>query len=102
MVSDRRYYVYIMSSWSRVLYTGVTCDLPRRVSQHKDGWVNGFIAKYRIDRLVYFEQTPNSRAAVSREREIKGWVRRRKVQLIESVNAGWLDLASNWFPDLPD
>jgi putative endonuclease len=60
--------------------------------------VKGFSSKYRVDRLVYFEETPNSRAAVTREREIKGWIREKKCQLIESVNLAWLDLASSWFP----
>jgi putative endonuclease len=97
VVSERRYYVYIMASLSRVLYTGVTCDLTRRVYQHRCGAMAGFSSKYRVDRLVYFEETPNSCAAVSREREIKGWVREKKCRLIESINSGWVDLASDWF-----
>jgi putative endonuclease len=101
VVSSSKYYVYIMASRSRVLYCGVTNDLIRRVYQHKSGAIAGFSRKYRVKQLVYFEQTPNSRAAVAREREIKGWVREKKCRLIESANSGWLDLASSWFPELP-
>ena len=94
---DRRYYVYIMASHSRVLYIGVTSDLRRRVYQHKHGLIKGFTSKYRVTRLVYYEETPSSRAAVARERQIKGWLREKKFRLIESVNTGWDDLASSWF-----
>jgi putative endonuclease len=99
VVSDQRYYVYIMASWSRVLYTGATNDLARRVYQHKNQLISGFTSKYRLSRLVYFEETTNSRAAVAREREIKGWVREKKIRLIESVNSAWLDLSADWFPE---
>ena len=97
MGRDRSYYVYIMASHSRVLYIGTTCDLARRVYQHKAGLLKGFTSKYRITRLVYYEETPNSRGAVARERQIKGWVREKKLRLVESVNAGWVDLAEGWF-----
>jgi putative endonuclease len=90
--------VYILASTSRVLYTGVTRDLQRRVYQHRQGLVPGFTRRYRVDRLVYFEQTPSARAAFERERQLKKWSRAKKVRLIESVNAGWLDLAADWFP----
>jgi putative endonuclease len=60
MVRDRSYYVYIMASHSQVLYIGTTSDLGRRVYQHKAGLLQGFTSKYRITRLVYYEQTPNS------------------------------------------
>jgi putative endonuclease len=101
MCPDRRYFVYIMASASRVLYTGSTSDLARRVYQHRMGLLSGFTARYAVKRLVYFEDTRNSRAAVEREREIKSWRREKKVTLIESCNAGWLDLAVDWFPGLP-
>jgi len=104
MGRDRSYYVYIMASHSHVLYIGTTSDLGRRVYQHKAGLLKGFTSKYRVTRLVYYEETPNSRAAVTRERQIKGWVREKKLRLIESVNAGWVDLAEGWFqgPGQPD
>jgi putative endonuclease len=93
-----RFYVYILSSQSRVLYTGVTRDLLRRVYQHRHGLVPGFTSRYHIDRLVYFEETPSARSAFEREHQIKGWSRRKKLELVESVNAGWFDLAVDWFP----
>jgi putative endonuclease len=93
-----RFFVYILASHSRVLYTGVTRDLLRRIHQHRLGQVPGFTKRYHVTRLVYFEETPSARTAFDREHQIKGWSREKKIQLIESVNAGWLDLAENWFP----
>jgi putative endonuclease len=93
----RTYYVYIMASRSRVLYTGVTNNLTRRVSEHKRGLVSGFTRKYRIARLVYFEEFADIRDAIAREKEIKGWKRLRKISVIESRNPTWEDLAKNWF-----
>ncbi len=101
MCPDRCYYVYILSSRSGVLYTGVTRDLQRRVYQHKTGTIQGFTARFSVIRLVYFESTPDVRAAIAREKVIKGWTRERRVRLIESVNAPWLDLAADWFPGMP-
>jgi putative endonuclease len=68
------YYVYIMASRSRVLYTGVTNDLARRVYEHKRSLIAGFTNRYRITRLVYFEEFTDVRDAIAREKEIKGWV----------------------------
>ena len=101
------YYVYIMTSRSRTLYTGVTSDLGRRVSQHKLKLLPGFTALYRVDRLVYFEHHGNIRFAIQREKQIKGWTRDKKVALIKSTNPGWCDLSEGWFgkgngsPSLP-
>ena len=96
MSFDRTYYVYIMASHARTLYVGATSDLSRRVFEHKHGIISGFTRKYRVVRLVYFEGSPNSRAAITREREIKGWTREKKCRLIETINSGWEDLASSW------
>lgn len=90
-------WVYILSSNSRKLYVGVTSDLERRIYEHRNSLIPGFTSKYRIQRLVYFEQTPNSRAAIEREKQIKGWSREKKVRLIQTTNLGWLDLAADWF-----
>ena len=90
--------VYILASHSRVLYTGVTRDLIRRINQHRLGLIPGFTHQYHVNRLVYFEETPSARSAFDRERQIKGWSREKKLRLIESTNAGWLDLAADWFP----
>jgi putative endonuclease len=91
------YYVYIMASQTRVLYTGITNDLPRRVYQPKKGLIAGFTSDYHVTRLVFFERHLSSRAAVTRERQIKGWRRSKKLELIEQSNAGWIDLAADWF-----
>ncbi|HEY4688587.1 MAG TPA: GIY-YIG nuclease family protein [Anaerolineae bacterium] len=93
---NRQYYVYIMTNMSRTLYTGVTNDLVRRVYQHAHKLVPGFTSKYNITRLVYFEATPDVRWAIAREKQIKGWLRAKKITLIESVNPGWEDLSAYW------
>src|SRR3989454_5423886 len=93
----RTYYVYIMASRSRVLYTGVTNDLTRRVNEHKRGLTDGFTTKYRITRLVYFEEFADVRDAIAREKEVKGWKRSRKITLVEGRNPTWEDLARDWF-----
>ena len=93
MLTVNQYYVYIMTNKSRTLYTGVTNDLERRVYEHKQKLVPGFTAKYNITRLVYFEVTQDVQAAITREKQIKGWLRSKKIALIESVNPEWKDLS---------
>jgi putative endonuclease len=95
---DHNYYVYILSSTNGVLYVGMTHDLVRRVAQHKRRELPGFTKRYNVDRLVYFEQTHHVDAAITREKQIKGWVREKKVVLIESWNPHWVDL----YPTLVD
>jgi putative endonuclease len=92
-------FIYILASQSRVLYTGITSDLRRRVYQHKNGLIPGFTRQYAVNRLMYFESTHHIRAAIERERQIKSWRREKKLRLVESVNAGWLDLSSDWFSE---
>jgi putative endonuclease len=89
-------YVYMLASHSRVLYVGVTTDLRLRVAQHRAGSLGGFTAKYSLKRLVYFEAHDSIRAAIAREKQIKGWRREKKIRLIEQTNLGWLDLAASW------
>jgi putative endonuclease len=91
------FYVYLLASHSRRLYTGVTSDLPRRVWEHKQALQTGHTTRYRINRLVYFEATPNARAAIEREKQLKRWTRARKFRLIERDNPMWLDLSEGWF-----
>jgi putative endonuclease len=91
-----RYYVYIMSSQTRVLYIGVTNFLERRVQQHKDGVGSAFTSRYRVHRLVHYEETSDVYAALERERHLKGWTRARKVALVESMNPDWRDLSDDW------
>ena len=90
----RLYYVYILASRSRKLYVGMTNDLARRVHQHKHRLIPGYASQYNIDRLVYYELTSDVRAAIEREKELKSWVRVKKVALIEAGNPGWEDLAA--------
>jgi len=90
----RSFYVYILSNASRTLYVGVTNDLVRRVWEHKQGSVPGFTSKYHVTQLVWFEQTINIAAAVAREKQLKGWVRKEKVALVSASNPKWLDLAA--------
>jgi putative endonuclease len=97
MVMSKEYYVYIMTNKSRTLYTGVTGDLMRRVYEHKRKLVQGFTSKYNIQYLVYYESTPSVHAALAREKQIKGWLRSKKIALIESVNPEWKDLSEEWF-----
>jgi putative endonuclease len=93
----RTYYVYILASRSRSLYIGVTNDMARRLWMHRDGQVHT-TAKYRIVRLVYVETTDDVRAAIAREKQLKGWVRRKKLTLISAANPTWDDLAPSWSP----
>ena len=93
----KTYYVYIISSKLRVLYTGVTSNLEERVRLHKEKKVRGFTQKYQCDRLVYFEAFTDVRAAIAREKQIKGWRREKKLNLIESTNPRWKDLSEQWF-----
>lgn len=88
----KTYCLYIMASESGVLYTGVTNNLERRAAQHRQKLVPGFTARYNVHKLVYYELYGDIRMAIAREKQIKGWLRKRKVALIESVNPSWKDL----------
>ena len=92
----KQFYVYIMASKSRVIYTGVTNNLQQRVYEHKNKLTEGFTSKYNVNRLVYYETIPEAKAAIAREKQIKGWLREKKVALIESVNPTWQDLSEEW------
>jgi putative endonuclease len=91
------YYVYILSSRSRNLYTGVTNNITCRVAQHRFGSGGRFTSRYKIQRLEHLEPFTNPIAAIKREKEIKGWLRAKKIALIEAQNPGWIDLAEGWF-----
>jgi putative endonuclease len=93
----KRYYVYIMTNRSGTLYVGMTNDLQRRVWEHKQKLIEGFTKRYNITRLVYYEETPDVADAIAREKQIKGWLRRKKIALIESLNHGWKDLSDGWY-----
>lgn len=91
------YYVYILTNWTnRVLYTGVTNNLERRMYEHRNKLIPGFTEKYNLNKLVYFDHTTDVKAAIAREKQIKGWTRQKKINLIESVNPQWRDLTEDW------
>ncbi|MBN2145552.1 MAG: GIY-YIG nuclease family protein [Candidatus Aureabacteria bacterium] len=90
------YFVYILASKKNdALYVGVTNDLKRRVFEHKNNLVEGFSSKYNIDILVYYEQTTDIKSAIEREKYIKKWNRKWKLELIERNNPEWKDLYCN-------
>jgi len=88
------YFVYIMTNKSKTLYTGVTNNLVRRVYEHKNKLIEGFTKKYNINKLVYFELFDNPGDATKREKQIKGWLRKKKIDLIESMYPKWKDLSN--------
>lgn len=93
----KAYYVYIMTNKSRTLYTGVTNNLERRVYEHKHKLLPGFTSKYNITKLVFFEAGDDISVAIAREKQIKGWLRAKKIALIESMNPEWKDLSEDWY-----
>ena len=91
------YYVYLLTNWNdQVIYVGVTNNLERRLYEHKHKLVQGFTAKYNVNKLVYFEETPDVNAALYREKEIKKWRREKKNNLVTSMNPEWQDLSEGW------
>ena len=97
MRDQKTYFVYIMTNRSKTLYTGVTNNLLRRVREHKMGTGSRFSAKYKLDRLAYFERFEDLHNAIEREKRIKGWLRVKKIALIFSVNPAWRDLSQEWY-----
>ena len=92
---ERKYYVYLLTNWNnRVLYVGVTNDLERRMHEHKNKIVEGFTKKYNLNKLVYFEETPDVLSAIAREKEIKKWRREKKNKLVITMNPEWEDLSN--------
>jgi len=90
---ERQPAIYLLTNRRNgVLYTGVTSNLPRRIWQHKNKFVDGFSAKYNLTRLVYFETCEDMYTAISREKQIKGGSREKKIALINSLNPKWRDL----------
>ena len=91
---SKTYYVYILTNKRHtVFYTGITNNLERRVWEHKQKIIQGFTKKYNIEKLVYFEVFEDVLEAIRREKQIKDWVRRRKIALIEKMNPEWKDLS---------
>ncbi|MBI3128213.1 MAG: GIY-YIG nuclease family protein [Candidatus Tectomicrobia bacterium] len=101
------FHVYVMTNEARQLFIGATSNLAQRVYEHKNGLVSAYCTRHGIARLVYFEEARSPQAAVEREQQIKSWLRKRKVELIESINPTWHDLAQGWMdagskPDVPE
>jgi putative endonuclease len=95
---EKKYYVYLLTTWNnKVLYTGVTNNLARRIYEHKNKLIDGFTKKYNVQKLVYFEETDDIQAAIEREKQIKGWLRTKKDNLVESENPDWHDLSDELF-----
>ena len=91
------YFVYILSNWDdSVVYIGVTSNLPKRLYEHRNGLADGFTKKYNVHKLVYFEQTNDIYAAISREKQLKNWSRAKKNWLIAQQNPMWRDLSEDW------
>jgi putative endonuclease len=95
----RSYWVYILASRPRgTIYVGVTRDLVRRVYEHREGTVEGFTNSYSVKMVVYYEEHTAAIAAIQREKNIKHWSRRRKIDLICSMNPTWRDLWEDIIP----
>ncbi len=98
MKNPRQYYVYIMTNrYNTTLYTGVTNNLQRRVLEHKSGKGSAFTSKYILSKLVFYEVADSTQAAITREKQIKGGSRKKKVDLIEQNNPDWIDLYEVFF-----
>ena len=92
-MNKKSFYVYILTNKSnKVLYIGITNNLSRRVYEHKQKLVKGFTSKYKVDKLVYYEVFDDPYNAISREKQLKGWLRNKKIELISSFNPTWKDL----------
>ena len=91
------YYVYKLANWNnKVIYTGVTNNLERRMYEHKNKLADGFTKKYNVNKLVYFDSTTDVKAAIEIEKRIKGWTRQKKDGLIKEKNPEWEDLSEKW------
>jgi putative endonuclease len=96
--SHKSYWVYILTNKPHgTLYIGMTNSLERRVWQHKTKAAEGFTKCYGLDRLVYFEDFRDVTNSIKREKELKGWLRRKKIELIQKENPLWRDLSDGWF-----
>ena len=97
MQKQHQYYVYIMTNKSGTLYVGMTNNIKKRVYDHKNKLVEAFTKKYNINKLVYFEMFEDVFSAIAREKSIKGWLRKKKLQLIKTNNPDWVDLSIGWY-----
>ncbi|MGB7136820.1 MAG: GIY-YIG nuclease family protein [Acidobacteriaceae bacterium] len=95
-MGDRRYYAYIVASRTRILYIGVTGTIEVRMQQHRNKSFEGFTADYNCNRLVWYESYDNPGRAIAREKQLKRWIRAKKLALIEKTNPTWIDLSEGW------
>ena len=101
-MQEKNYYVYILANKTNaVVCIGVTNDLMRRLWEHRNDMADGFTKQYHVHKLVYYESTTDVNEAIAREKQLKGWRRAKKNDLIESANPAWQDLAGDWFTTLP-
>jgi putative endonuclease len=97
MPPQKSYYVYLLSNWNnKVLYIGVTNDLERRIYEHRQKLIAGYTEKYNVNKLVYYEETSDVIAAISREKQLKKWRRDKKNALVNGLNPEWKDLSLDW------
>ena len=94
-MAERLFYVYMLTNASRMLYTGMTNNLARRIYEHKHKLVEGFTSQYNLTTLVWYEATTDVRSAIQREKEIKGWRRSKKIALIDALNPMGRDLSED-------
>ena len=94
-MSGHSYFTYIVASRSHTLYVGVTNNIEKRIREHRDGTLEGFSKQYLCHRLVWFEAFGYINDAIAREKQLKGWVRRKKIDLIERANPTWIDLSED-------
>jgi len=95
----KTYYVYIMVSETGTFYTGITSSLKRRIFEHKSKVIPGFTSRYNVTKLIYVETFKTPDGAIRREKQIKSWRREKKIELIDSKNPTWRDLAADWYAD---
>ncbi len=97
---SENYFVYFMTSMNnRVLYIGISSKLEQRVSQHKNGLMEGFTKRYKCHKLVYYEVYDDPENAILREKQLKRWIRKKKNALVDKKNPKWEDLSSEWYID---
>lgn len=88
----KKYYIYILTNHSKTLYIGMTGDLRRRIAEHKEGRGGEFTRKYQVKQLIYFEEYDDVRYAIERETRLKGWTRKKKLDLIATMNPEWKEI----------
>jgi putative endonuclease len=96
-MDEKVYCTYIVASRSHTLYIGMTGDLLKRIFEHKRRRHSGFSAQYNCNRLVWFERHTSPEGAIAREKQLKGWIRAKKIALIEKSNPTWNDLSEGWY-----